>query len=636
VTVGAICLSLSPDAERPAGPVANTAQLVHFLRSRRLLLVLDNAEHLIDRCAELAQTLLQSCPDLYLLVTSREPLGLTGEMLFHVSPLALPEAGASAPLATLAASDAVRLFLERGRAVRPDLALDAKTAPMIAEICRQLDGLPLAIELAAARLAVLSPEEIAARLDDRFSLLTTGARGAPPRQRTLRNVLDWSYSLLGETDRALLRRLSLFPGRFDIAAARAVCFAGNVGETEALDCLTRLASRSLLMTEPARASSGDTSERRRGWFRLLESVRRYASELAEASGEMSELRERHAAHFLARAEAAEFQIHGDGQVSALAELTVLYDDLRAALSWWLRAGAVVGESALRLARALGEFWKLRGYARAGCCWLIEALARAPGAPPLLRAHCLIHLGALALMRGDPAGARRAYEESLGLFRHQGDAGGTGVALGNLGEIAATEGRFAEARRLHEESLAQFRVAKDSLGEAYAMNNLGNVARSRGELPAARDHYRNSFGLFRRLGDRICQGYAVCGMGNVAKDLKDLEAATRYYRQALELQEATGDRSGAAMSLNNLGAVALERGDNATARAYFEQSVALWLQAGSLARVGETLRRLEKLAGAAGDFAGAERYHTEAAAHARLLQTETASPFALEQETASRA
>ncbi|HEV3497400.1 MAG TPA: BTAD domain-containing putative transcriptional regulator, partial [Actinomycetes bacterium] len=374
--------------QSPAGTLAA------HLRSRHLLLVLDNCEHLVGPAAVLAEGLLRTCPRLTVLATSREPLGVPGEATWRVPSLST--AGATA------------LFTERARAVRPDFTVDEAAAPVVAHLCRRLDNIPLAIELAAARTIALSVEEIAERLDDRFRLLSGGARTAVPRQQTLRAMVDWTYGSLSDLERRVFDRLAVFGSTFDVAAAEQVVAGDGVEEGDVVDVLTALVNKSLLVAE--RPAAGGVTR-----YRLLETMRHYARERLAESGQAAAVRARHLARAVAMAQAAEAELDGPDQAAVLDRLEGEHDDLRVALAWGTSGGDA--EPALRLATALGRFWEVRGHLSEGRSWLEAALSAGGGGDaPGLRAVALNGAAVLAQHQGDYAAAQGLYEHSLALRR----------------------------------------------------------------------------------------------------------------------------------------------------------------------------------------------------------------------------
>ena len=395
--------------EQPGRPVL--AALVDVLRRAPLLLVLDNCEHLVEACARLAGALLRACPGLRVLATSREPLGVAGEVVWRVPSLALPEA--TPPSEQLEDAAAVRLFVARARAARPAFALTEQNARAVADVCRRLDGIPLALELAAAHVPLLSVEQIAERLDDALGLLTRGSRLAPARQQTVRATLDWSYGLLTPPERRLFDRLAVFAGGWTLAAAEGVAGTDGIAPRTVLPMLGRLVDQSLVVVEPEPGGPGR--------YRLLEALRQYGLERLAAGGGRPRARDRHAAHYLALAEQTAPRLFGPGAPAAQARLEGERDNCRAALRWLVERGAT--ERALRLVGALGRFWFYRGYLAEGEAWTARVLAL-PGAdrPTAGRARALYAAGAAALGRGDYAAVEAAGREALALWRRRGPRG----------------------------------------------------------------------------------------------------------------------------------------------------------------------------------------------------------------------
>jgi len=468
------------------------------LHSRRALIVFDNFEH-VGAAAELLAGLLAACHRLKMLVTSREPLRIAAERQFPVPPLA--------------ESEAVVLFVERARALRPDFALTEETAPIVAEICERLDGLPLAIELAAAWTKVLPPAALLKRLENRLELPAARGRDVPARQTTLRQAIAWSYDLLGDEERRLHSRLSVFMGGCTFEAAERV--AGAEGEPDLLESIASLVDRSLL-----RESEGVGGEAR---FSMLETIRDFARERLAQAGEEDTFVRRHALEFARFAEEAGAGLRGDAQVVWFERLEAEHDNLRAAMDSSLAAGD--DETALRLGGALGWFWYAHGHALEGCMRLTELLAATKGAPEELRARPMYALGVLLDQRGEPERAAELVERSLGVFRQQGDRERIGTALNSLGSIKRVLGDFDAAGSLLEESLA----------------------------------------IRRELGDEVRMASSLSNLGIVAFEQGDLDDAEARFVEALELDRAHGNEWGAGAALDNLAAVAIERGDSERAR-----------------------------------------------------------------------
>jgi non-specific serine/threonine protein kinase len=515
----------------------------------RHLLVLDNCEHLVEACAELAVEILRACRRVRILATSREVLAVAGEATWAVPSLSLPDPDRPPPPERLAESEAVRLFGERVGLVAPGFAVTGANAAAVAEVCRRLDGIPLALELAAARVKILSPEQIAARLDDRFRLLTAGSRTALPRQRTLRGAIDWSHGLLPGPERVLLRRLAVFAGGWTIEAAETVCSGDGIAADDVLDLLAQLVGKSLVLAE-------DRGGEMR--YRLLETLRQYADEELRGAGEETLLRGRHCAWFLDLAERAEPGLVGPEQAAWLEGLEREHDNLRGALRWAVDHGEA--ETGLRLGAALWRFWWVHGHLSEGRRWLEAALAQGAGAPPTARAKALNAAGNLALARGEYEPARAFLEESLALWRGLGDQGSTATALYSLGRVAHRTGDHAAARALTEESLALRRALNDRWGMAVSLNMLGEIARAQGDY-AAGPLYEEGIGLFRAAGDTRGVAIATHNLGIVARAQVDHERAAALHHAALALFHELGDREQIACSLIKLAHLALIQGDS---------------------------------------------------------------------------
>ncbi len=573
-------------AEEPGRPLRAT--LRESLRPRQALLVLDNCEHLLDACAELTADLLRSCPSLRVLATSRQVLEVAGEQVYWVPSLAVPDPAHLPGHERLAAYEAVRLFLDRARERRPDLTLTATNAEAVAEICARLDGLPLAIELAAARAALLPVEGIAARLDDRFRLLTGGARTALPRQQTLRATLDWSYHLLREEERALLRGLSVFAGGCGAEAAAAVCWADPPAIDDALGRLGALADKSLL-----RAEDGTGGEPR---FAMLETIRAYGQEQLAASGEGEQVRRRHAAYYLGLAETAD-RTTGAEEGPWLARLEAEHGNVRAALAWSMQAGAT--ETAARLAGAMGWFWDRRGYVGEGRRWLADILSRDAGMEPCVRAKALRVAGALARVQGEYGPAAALFERSLHVYRASGDAEGVACVLDRLGELARVGRDHARATALLEEALALYRERMDAHGIAGVLFSLGCVARARGDFGQAETLYAEASTHYRALSDGGGRAWTLAAMGFMGLLQGDDARATPLLEEALALHRDLGDVGGSADTLKNLARAALARGDDARATALAEEALALYRNRGDGEGIPDALIVLGDIAGARG-------------------------------------
>ena len=584
------------------------------LRERKLLLVLDNFEQILEG-AQLVALLLAACPDLKVLATSRIPLGIYGEREYPVPPLSLPDPERLPPLERLTQYEAVGLFIERARDARPDFSLSNENAPTVAEICARLDGLPLAIELAAARVKILTPQKMLDRLSDRLKLLARGASDLPERQRTLRASMEWSYTLLEEDEKALFARLSVFAGGRILDAIESICDAESDPPVDVLEGVESLLDNSLLREE-----DGPGGEPR---FVMLETVHEYAREKLEESGEAEELRRRHAEYFLALAEAAEPELKGPRQYEWIERLEAEHDNMRAAFSWLLAAGDT--ESGLRLAGALRRFWHVRGYFEEGRGRLEQALVQDGRTSVSARAKALEAVGGLAHDQGDIDRARAAALEGLELCARS-DTGSGQVASfrRSLGITAEREGDYERATGLHEGSLALYREAGDKWGIAASLFSLANVLVVREEHERARELYREALSLSRELGDPDQYATGLANLGYEYLLDGDHEQATALNEEAAQLYRERGSRGGLVYALDNLAWAALVRGDHERARALHEETLALCRELGDKLIGGECLEGLACAAAARGE---AER-------SARLFGA--ASALGYEQPPAERA
>jgi predicted ATPase/class 3 adenylate cyclase len=590
--------------------------LVKHLRDKEMLLLLDNCEHLVDACAQLAHTLLSAAPALKVLASSREPLRIPGEVTYRVPSLHTPDSKQHWPVDALVQFESVQLFVDRATAVQPGFEITEINAQAIAEICSRLDGIPLAIELAAARVNVLPAEKIAARLNDRFKLLTGGNRAALPRQQTLRAAIDWSYSLLSDmppSERALLRRAAVFAGAWLLEAVEDVCVwdAANapLESGDVLDVLTSLVNKSLVVQD-----QGDGVEPR---YHLLETIREYALNKLREAGEEDQARARHAAFFVKIAETSEPMLKGKAQLAGITMLDQNFDDLRYALDWL--AGAAP-QTALRLAVLLGRFWEMSSHFSEGRAVLERMLQQAADAPLQMRAQALCWQGLLTYRLGDYDIASALLQESLRISQSMGDVQGEAAALAHLGATSSARGDFAHAREWLERSLNLARRVKDPDAEAYALvllgnmayglgdegkaqgyyeaslrmrrqqgdevsvgkllNNLGSLAHAQGDLVQARRHYEESLACTSKFGNRWVKNSTLVGLGNVAYDQHDFEAAKSFYEQSLLLARELGEKSTLGYALEGLGNVSRETGNLELARKHLHESLLIRRQIGA--------------------------------------------------------
>ncbi len=609
VTQIASILGLREEPERSL-----LASLTDHLRAKRLLLVLDNCEHLLTSCAQVVGHLLQECARVRILATSREALSIMGETVWQVPSLAVPDPkqlqeGDAALTQVLGACESVQLFVERAQAGQKDFALVPGNAMTVAQICFQLEGIPLAIELAAARVRSLTVEQIAARLNSRLGLLTVGNRAAQSRQQTLRTTLDWSYTLLSEAERALLGRLSVFAGGWTLEAAEQTGSGGGMEAEQILNLLTGLVDKSLVTFEEPEENSG-------GRYRLLETVRQYAAEKLRARNEEEKVRDRHRDWFLLLAEEAALHLKGGGQKHWLHRLDREYDNLRAALAWSApdRPGA---KAELRLVSALWRFWYVRGIYSEGRGYLRGALEREDAQErTLARAQALNGAGALAYDQGDYGAARALFEESLSIAREREDTPGIANPLGNLGNIALAVGEIGSALTLYEESLTLKRKLDDRAGIALALSNTGIVLRQQGDYAAAQNCFEESLSIARFLEDRLGMARALLNMGNVASNQDDPVLERTCIEESLSLFRELGDKQGIARSLGNRGNALNNAGEWEAARACIEESMNLFQELGDRRGIAQALGNLGDIAKSQADYASARALYTR---RLRLLQ-----------------
>ncbi len=548
----------------------------------RGVLVLDNCEHVLASTASVVDALAKLCPGLRVLATCREPLGVRFETVWPVPPMELPGEDADASLAL--DTEAVRLFVKRARQHDPRFALEADRAALAAAVCRRLDGLPLAIELAAARVTVLSLEQLVARIENRFHLLKSTDRDVPARHRTLRAMMDWSYSLLLETERMMLRRLAVFAGGWTLEAAEEICSGRGIDRDAALDLLTRLVDKSLVATE---ATGGEIR------FRMLETVRQYAREKLDRSGETAYVHTRHRDWYLALAEEAEAELVGADQGSWFARLGVERDNIRVALEW-TKTSAAAAHEFLRLAAAMRRYWYLQGHSREGLEWLEAALAADPSAPEPLRAKALYGAGLMAGWLGDYGHAVALLEESVQLYRAAGDSNGIAGALNQLGAVAFWTGEFDRSEALRRESLEVAREAGDEASVAIALNNLGLLASRRGDAERAAALHTESLGVFRRLGNDAEAARALNNLGILAAERDDTERATALFEESLAINRDLANEAEVATTLGNLGLVAEVRGEYERAESLLEESLAVARAIGARRDVAHTLQNLGRV------------------------------------------
>jgi len=546
--------------ERLGEPLQRT--LLDFLADRQMLMVLDNCEHQVEACARLAEQILDECPGVRLLATSRERLRISGESTWRVPSLAVPNSATYLSPTDLLKYPSVRLFVERVQAIEPAFQLEPQNAAAVVGICSRLEGLPLAIELAAARASALTPQQIVVRLEECFRLLVSGSRTAPSRQQTLGATLDWSHGLLSEGEVKLFRRLPVFAGGWSLEGAEAVCAEDGLPASEIVDLTARLVDQSLVEVE----SHAGTSR-----YRLLEPVRQYALTQLRAAREHAAIQRRHAEYFLSFSEGLQYEanVGGARRMAAQERLAEEQSNIRVALRWCIdHAEADMG---LRLAEAQTGLWIVRNLNAEGLAWLRQVLA-IPGAEARTkaRAAALIHAGFLAMREADYVQARTWLEEALPITREAGDAWLRFCNFCDLARNHRDRGEYATARGYFMEALATVREAGDRVSESHVCNNLGFLAALECDFPLACDWARHGLAIARTLNDAWSLAMSLHALGGALVDRGMLTEAGPISEEGLALHLQTSDRWGASYSLHDLGRLALAEGRLADAQRYFTQ------------------------------------------------------------------
>jgi predicted ATPase/DNA-binding winged helix-turn-helix (wHTH) protein len=572
--------------------------------SEPFLLLLDNFEQVLPAATVVAETL-EACPSLKILVTSRSCLHVYGEQEF--------------PVTALAQNSAVELFAQRAAAVWPDFAITSENASTIREICLRLDGLPLAIELAAARTKVLSPRAILDRLQSRLQLLTGGALDLPERQQTLRKTIDWSYDLLNEAESKLFRRFSVFVGGCTLEAAEAVCNTNRDLGIDIFEGLSSLVDKNLV--QRLHRAEVESS------FAMLETIREYALERLTESGEQLAARRAHAAYCLVLAEEGNPELGPADRARWLAQCDVEIDNFRSALNWLFQTLEL--DWGLRLCLALFRFWDLREHLTEGRTWLETVLRLSGTACPKERARVAHFLGALATAQGDYPAAEHFLQQSLSLYEELGDDSGIAVSLNALGIAARDRGDYSSAQTNLERSLACWRMLSDRLAIARCLHNLANVIKVRGDYLSAQWALREAADIFEELGDRTGAAWSVNQQGDIARAQGDMAAARGLYQRALSAFREAGDPWGSARSLTDLADIDSAQGDHSAAQAAYREALAIFAGLGYRRGIARALEGSACLALAQGNAA---RALTLAAAAAHLRQSISAPGHKAEQFT----
>ena len=583
--------------------------LTDYLRSKEMLLILDNCEHLLSACAQTITTLLQACPDLCIIATSRETLDIPGEMAFRVPSLSVPDTRHTPPIETLTQYESIRLFVERAEAVQPDFILTSANAPSVAQICRRLDGIPLAIELAVARVKMMPVEQVTARLDNRFRLLTGGSRTALPRHQTLQALIDWSYDLLSDAERALLQRLSVFAGGWTLEAAEMICTGEGIEPDDVLDLLTQLVNKSLVIPDH------DPDDEAR--YHLLETIRQYARERLMEVGGGEKIRDQHLRYFQQLAEQADPELRGRNQVIWLDRLEKEVDNIRAALEWALEVDA---EASLQLASALFWFWHIRSRKSEGIDWLERALAveipqddlPLPPNKALIRGRALNVAGSLLVMHGNPERGEELSNESLTLHQRLGLAGeyGAAHALWNLAQGSSHRENIEEAQELSEKALALYRDMGDKFGVAQCLDNLGSHRLMKGDYQNAKLLWEEDLALRKELEDKDGIAWTLTCLGELAFWQGDFERAMSLYADSQSVFREVGNKWAVSMTISGTGSIVLAQGDFEQAAKLYEEALAFGRDMGDLNAIASRRYDLARVAWSRGDYDVAAKFYDE--------------------------
>jgi predicted ATPase/tRNA A-37 threonylcarbamoyl transferase component Bud32 len=569
--------------EQPARPI--TESLFEYLESRNALIILDNCEHIAESAAAIAEEILNRSKGMKIIATGRRSLNLPQERSWRVPPLSMPpNRSADVSIEELNNYDAIRLFLDRARSVSPEFVLTANNSGAVLEICNRLDGIPLAIELAAARIRVLSPRQIGERLSDRFALLRDQSRTMQPRHQSLQATLDWSYDLLSDQEKQVFRQLAAFSGGWTLEAAEAICVIdGSLLVLEVLSCLT---DKCLVQTK----SFQDGMR-----FEFTETIRQYAFEKLKRAGELPVLNDRHLDYFAGVALQAESKLQGPAQQAVLEDLAAENDNLRAALTWGLQVNPAL---ALRLANSLWEYWRIRGRLVEAEGWLVRAITQELSEQDqVMKAKALWSLGWIAVVQGKPQSAMQFSEEALKTFREKNDEYGVARCLGNLGQVALYKGEYERAGAVFEEALSIARRLGNSRSVAATLGNLGVIARRVGDPHKARDYWELALEIARGLQDQWMIAAALNNLGLAYQDQNDLSTAEKLWSESLAIRRRLADHEGIANGLFNLAIAAFEKGEYDVSRRQFLEALTYYYELQEAANLASAFMYLAKVSAA---------------------------------------
>lgn len=591
--------------DQPDRPLLDT--LIDYLQSRELLLIMDNCEHLISSCATITGQLLGTCPGLKIMATSRESMGVAGEQTFHVPSMQLPKDGDDSDIEEFWQAESMQLFKDRVLSVVPDFTPNASQTKAVAKICTRLDGIPLAIELAAARARVMPLEEISSRLSDRFRLLTGGSRSAMPRQQTLEALIDWSYDLLTEKEKILLRRLSIFMGGWILEEAEIICSNSILSREEIMDILTRLVDKSLI--------SADTKARETR-YGMLETIRQYARNKLIQSGEIEEFRNRHLTYFADFCTSISKELWRSDQVKWMDRLEEEHDNLRAALEWSMYEGC--GEdhvvAGMQIATSIFVFWLVRGYWSEGLQWMLK-IYEIPSIDKItenVKSRLIYSIGFLTKEIGDIHSAKDYFEEALDLARKNDDKHSQAYALLGLGEARMIERSIKEANGYVDECLKLFRIIDDKVGIAIALSRKGAIAMDNKGYEKAKDFYLENLSICREIGHILGIAGTLAALGRIENySGGQKELGRQYLEESLEIFRKSRDKSGIAGALSDIGYADLYEENLESSRKKYEEVLRINRELRSSPGVGSALVALGEISRSYGDYKAARDYYEEA-------------------------
>lgn len=571
--------------------------LTGYLKDKEILIILDNCEHLIEACALLTEKLLTTSPKLKIIATSREGLKCAGEQTHRILSLETPNLKGEISIEQLTQYESVRLFIERALALNPKFKVNNKNAPALAGICTQLDGIPLAIELAAAHIKVLTVERIYERLNDRFSLLTGGKRTALPRQQTLKALIDWSYDLLSEQEKVLWGRLSVFIDGWTLEAAEKICSGNKVKKEEILDLLSLLVEKSIIIFN-------EEQER----FRILESLKQYGEEKLRELNEIDEILSKHLYYYTKFSELAEPKLKGNEAMIWLEKLEIEHCNLQFAIEYSLSGSD--REKGARLGVALVKFWDIRGYYSTGRRLLESILIDKIGISMSMIGKAMNGAGTLATNQGDYVQAQQFHKDGYAMYCKLGDKHGIANSLNNLGILSYIQGNYEPARKFFDDSLEiKIRIG-DKDGVAGSLNNLGLVMYCQKDYKQAQKFFKESLTFKQEIGDKDGVAASLNNLGLVTYSQKDYVQAQKFFQDSLALRQEMGDKRGISYSLNNLGKVSYSLGVYYQAQKFYEQSLVLSRELGNKRGIADSLSNLSSVRIEQGDYEHAWKFYQE--------------------------